>query len=236
MIIMEPHVSIKNLRKIFNGNGPEPVTAIDGLSLDIPQGQFLAVMGPSGSGKTTLLHLIAGLSQPTSGDVVVNGTNLATLNDRQLTLFRRQNIGVIFQSFNLIPTLTTEENILLPILAGFHDIDKAKLDATVTQLLERLQLGHRRNHYPDTLSGGEQQRAAIARALLIDFATDSHGSLLLADEPTGNLDSANSEIICNLLKSLCQERHHTMVVVTHEPSVAQYADKIIHLKDGRIAE
>ena len=107
---MEPHVSIKNLRKVFNGNGPEPVTAIDGLSLDIPQGQFLAVMGPSGSGKTTLLHLIAGLSQPTSGDVVVNGTNLATLNDRQLTLFRRQNIGVIFQSFNLIPTLTTEEN------------------------------------------------------------------------------------------------------------------------------
>ncbi len=101
---MEPHVSIKNLRKVFNGNGPEPVTAIDGLSLDIPQGQFLAVMGPSGSGKTTLLHLIAGLSQPTSGDVVVNGTNLATLNDRQLTLFRRQNIGVIFQSFNLNAT------------------------------------------------------------------------------------------------------------------------------------
>ena len=122
---MEPNVSIKNLRKVFNGNAQEPVTAIDGLSLDIPQGQFLAVMGPSGSGKTTLLHLIAGLSQPTSGDVVVNGTNLATLNDRQLTLFRRQNIGVIFQSFNLIPTLTTEENILLPILAGFHDIDKA---------------------------------------------------------------------------------------------------------------
>ncbi|MBR4372492.1 MAG: ATP-binding cassette domain-containing protein, partial [Victivallales bacterium] len=110
---MEPHVCIKNLRKVFNGNGPEPIAAIDDLSLDIPQGQFLAVMGPSGSGKTTLLHLIAGLAQPTSGDVVVNGTNLATLNDHQLTLFRRQNIGVIFQSFNLIPTLTTEENILL---------------------------------------------------------------------------------------------------------------------------
>ncbi|MCR4576004.1 MAG: ABC transporter ATP-binding protein [Lentisphaeria bacterium] len=233
---METHVSINNLRKVFKSNDTEDVRAIDGISLDIPQGQFLAVMGPSGSGKTTLLHLIAGLAKPTSGDVIINGTNLASLNDHQLTLFRRRNIGVIFQSFNLIPTLTTEENIMLPILAGFHEIDKAKLDSALTQLIERLQLGHRRNHYPDTLSGGEQQRAAIARALLIDFATDSHGSLLLADEPTGNLDSANSDIICNLLQSLCKERRHTTVVVTHESAVAQHADRIIHLKDGRIAE
>ena len=158
------------------------------------------------------------------------------MSDRKLTLFRRKNIGVVFQAFNLISTLTAEENIMLPILAGYNDkdISNTKLQKGLDELLERLQLTSRRYHYPDALSGGEQQRVAIARALLLDFATDTHGSLLLADEPTGNLDSANGDIICKLLRQLSDERHHTMVVVTHEPSVAAWTDRIVTLKDGTI--
>ena len=233
------HVSLKALRKIYRGgvrDGSADVAAVNGIDLEIPKGQFLAIMGPSGSGKSTLLHLIGGLTNATSGSVCIDGTPLDGMSDRELTLFRRKNIGVVFQAFNLISTLTAEENILLPVLAGYQGkgFQHDKVAKALDELLERLQLTDRRHHYPDALSGGEQQRVAIARALLIDFATDTHGSLLLADEPTGNLDSANGEIICGLLRSLCEERKHTMVVVTHEASVAAWADRIVTLKDGRI--
>ena len=231
-----PHVVLKNITKIYKGTGSADVVAVNGISLEIPHGQFLSIMGPSGSGKSTLLHIIGGLTNATKGTVTIDGTTLNGMSDRKLTLFRRKNIGVVFQAFNLISTLTAEENIMLPILAGYQDkdISNAKLQKGLDELLERLQLTNRRHHYPDALSGGEQQRVAIARALLLDFATDTHGSLLLADEPTGNLDSANGDIICRLLRQLCDERHHTMVVVTHEPSVAAWTDRIVTLKDGAI--
>ncbi len=229
-----PHVILKDIKKLYKGTGSADVMAVNGICLEIPHGQFLAIMGPSGSGKSTLLHIIGGLTTPTDGTVSIDGTLLNGMSDRKLTLFRRKNIGVVFQAFNLISTLTAEENIMLPVLAGYQDIGADKLHKALDELLERLQLTNRRHHYPDALSGGEQQRVAIARALLLDFASDTHGSLLLADEPTGNLDSANGEIICNLLRQLCDERHHTMVVVTHEPSVAAWTDRIVTLKDGTI--
>ena len=231
-----PHIVLKDITKIYKGTGSADVTALNGVSLEIPHGQFLSIMGPSGSGKSTLLHIIGGLTNATKGTVSIDGTLLNGMSDRKLTLFRRKNIGVVVQAFNLISTLTAEENIMLPILAGYQGEQLAadKLKKALDELLGRLQLTNRRHHYPDALSGGEQQRVAIARALLIDFATDTHGSLLLADEPTGNLDSTNGDITCRLLRTLCDERHHTMVVVTHEPSVAAWTDRIVTLKDGRI--
>ncbi|MBR0460147.1 MAG: ABC transporter ATP-binding protein [Victivallales bacterium] len=227
------HVKINDLSKSY----PSPsgdVIAVDHLDLTVPRGQFLAIMGPSGSGKSTLLHLIAGLTKPTSGSIVINDTDLSTLNDSALTRFRRRHIGMVFQAFNLIPTLTAEENVLLPVLAGFHDTDERKLQQALSSLLERLSLVPRRHHYPDQLSGGEQQRIAIARAILLDFATDAHEGLLLADEPTGNLDSANSRNICQLLRELCSEQGHTTIVVTHESRVADWADRVISFQDGKI--
>lgn len=230
---MQDHVVVGNLKKIYQ-DGSRKVAAVNGIDLIVPRGQFLAVMGASGSGKTTLLHLIAGLTSPTEGSVTVDGVRLDELSDRAQTLFRRRKIGVVFQSFNLIPTLTAEENILLPLLTDGKGSVK-KYQSVLDELLKKLELTDRRSHYPDALSGGEQQRVAIARALLPDLAGENTGSLLLADEPTGNLDSANSESICKLLRDLCTERHHTMIVVTHEDAVAQWADRVITLKDGIIA-
>jgi len=198
------------------------------VSLEVAQGQFLAIMGASGSGKSTLLHLMAGLTQADGGRIIINGTNLGELNDRSLTLFRRRHIGLVFQSFNLIPTLTAEENILLPLMLEGNN-GQASQDK-VAELLDTLGLASRRHHRPDAMSGGEQQRVAIGRALVADPA------VILADEPTGNLDSANSRSVCELLRDLSQNYSKTIVMVTHEPTVAAYAQEVAVLRDGKLIE
>jgi putative ABC transport system ATP-binding protein len=185
-------------------------------------------MGASGSGKSTLLHLMAGLATPDSGRVVIRGQDLGGMNDRELTLFRRRNIGLVFQAFNLIPTLTAEENIALPLLLdGKHTAETAP---KIAELAETLGLTSRLQHRPDAMSGGEQQRVAIGRALVTDPA------VLLADEPTGNLDSANSKAVCELLRDLSQIHNKTIVMVTHEPAVAAYAQEVAVIKDGRLVQ
>jgi putative ABC transport system ATP-binding protein len=204
------------------------VAALSGVSLDVAEGTFLAVMGASGSGKSTLLHLMAGLTTPDSGRVLVRENNLAEMNDRKLTLFRRRNIGLVFQSFNLIPTLTAEENVALPLtLDGKND---GETIPKVHELLKSLGLWDRRRHRPDAMSGGEQQRVAIGRALVTDPA------VLLADEPTGNLDSANSKSVCELLRDLSTIHNKTIIMVTHEPTVAAYAQEVAVIRDGKLVQ
>lgn len=222
-----PPLLIENAVKSFR-QGDRSVKALAGVSLSVARGQFLAVMGASGSGKSTLLHLMAGLTTPDAGRVVVNGTDLAKLSDRELTLFRRRNIGLVFQAFNLIPTLSAEENIALPLMLNGRVTGESR--AKVGQLVDRLGLSERRHHRPDALSGGEQQRVAIGRALVADPA------VLLADEPTGNLDSANSKAVCELLRDLSVIHQKTIVLVTHEPSVAAYAGEVAVIRDGLLVE
>jgi putative ABC transport system ATP-binding protein len=217
---------VRNVQKRFGAS--KQVVALDGVSLEVSHGQFLAIMGASGSGKSTLLHLMSGLTHPDEGQIIINGTELAGLNDAKLTLFRRRNIGLVFQSFNLIPTLTAEENIALPLmLEGKNSVD---MDSKVGELLETLGLSKRRHHRPDAMSGGEQQRVAIGRALVTDPA------VILADEPTGNLDSTNSRSVCELLRDLSAIHTKTIVMVTHEPSVAAYAQEVAVLKDGKLVD
>jgi putative ABC transport system ATP-binding protein len=206
--------------------GDRVVTALGGVSLRVERGQFVAIMGASGSGKSTLLHLMAGLTKADTGAVLINGENLATMSDKQLTLFRRRQIGLVFQAFNLIPSLSARENVALPLMLDkrYAAADTQKVD----ELLETLGIAHRREHRPDVMSGGEQQRVAIGRALVADPA------VILADEPTGNLDSANSRSVCELLRDLCSIHNKTIVMVTHEPSVAAYAQEVAVMKDGRI--
>ena len=222
-----PQLVVDNVVKRFR-QGDRDVTALAGVSLDVAEGTFLAVMGASGSGKSTLLHLMAGLATPDSGHVVIRGQDLGGMNDRELTLFRRRNIGLVFQAFNLIPTLTAEENIALPLLLdGKHTADVAP---KIAELAETLGLTSRRQHRPDAMSGGEQQRVAIGRALVTDPA------VLLADEPTGNLDSVNSKAVCELLRDLSQIHNKTIVMVTHEPTVAAYAQEVAVIKDGKLVQ
>jgi putative ABC transport system ATP-binding protein len=223
---MSPLV-VENATKAFR-QGDRIVEALAGVSLVVQRGQFLAIMGASGSGKSTLLHLMAGLARPDSGHVRVNGQDLAAMNDRQLTLFRRRNIGLVFQSFNLIPTLSARENVGLPLMLEGSNGDGAA--AKVDALLENLGLTSRSDHRPDAMSGGEQQRVAIGRALVTGPA------VVLADEPTGNLDSVNSRAVCELLRDLTLHQGKTIVMVTHEPSVAAYAQEVAVLKDGRLVE
>jgi putative ABC transport system ATP-binding protein len=217
---------VENVVKNFR-QGDRTVRALDGVSLDVARGTFLAVMGASGSGKSTLLHLMAGLATADEGRVLVDEQDLGTMSDRQLTLFRRRHIGLVFQSFNLIPTLTAEENIGLPLML---DRRNGEASRKVSEMLLTLGLAHRRGHRPDAMSGGEQQRVAIGRALATDPA------VILADEPTGNLDSANSRAVCELLRDLSVIHAKTIVMVTHEPTVAAYAQEVAVLKDGKLVE
>jgi putative ABC transport system ATP-binding protein len=206
------------------GEGDAAVDALKGVSLDVPAGQFAAVMGPSGSGKSTLMHILAGLDRPTTGTVSIDGTEIAELSDKKLTLLRRHNIGFIFQFFNLLPTLTAEENILLPLqIAG------TKPDAEwVESVIERVGLGDRRRHRPAELSGGQQQRVAIARALV------SRPTVIFADEPTGNLDSATGTEILTVLREAVDTYQQTTVMVTHDAGAAAISDRALFLADGLI--
>jgi len=222
-----PPLVVENAVKTFT-QGDRRVTALRGVSLEVQHGQFLAVMGASGSGKSTLLHLMAGLTHADSGRVVVNETDLGSLSDGQLTRFRRRHVGLIFQSFNLIPTLTAFDNVILPLALDGRDDQAAR--AKVGELLRTLGLESRREHRPDAMSGGEQQRVAIGRALVGD------PTVILADEPTGNLDSANSRGVCELLRDLSQVHGRTIVMVTHEPSVAAYASDVVILRDGQLID
>jgi len=214
---------VEKLSKRFH-QGNAVIEAVRDLSLTVERGAFVAVMGASGSGKSTLLHLIAGMTRPDEGHVLVDGEDLSGLSDRELSLFRRRRIGLVFQAFNLIASLTAEQNILLPLLCDGREPEQGKLDS----LLQRLGLGERRRHRPDALSGGEQQRVAIGRALIAD------PSIILADEPTGSLDSVSGQALCRLLRELRDEQGRTIVMVTHEPAVAAWAERIVVLKDGAL--
>ena len=218
-----PIVTAVDLRRRF-GEGEAAVDALDGVTLELPQGAFTAVMGPSGSGKSTLMHTLAGLDQPTSGSVVVDGVELADLDDKRLTQLRRDKIGFIFQSFNLLPVLTAEENIVLPLRIAGAKVDGAWLET----LIETVGLGDRRTHHPSELSGGQQQRVAVARALI------SKPAVVFADEPTGNLDSQSSAEVLGLLRRSVDELGQTVVMVTHDAHAAAVADRILVLADGQI--
>ncbi len=223
---MSPLV-VQNVTKTFR-QGDRKVIALDDITLEVPVGRFMAIMGASGSGKSTLLHLMAGLAAADTGSVCINGTDIGKLNDYDLTLFRRRNIGLVFQSFNLIPTLSAEENVMLPLMLEGRN---SQANATkVSDILTSLGLGKRAHHRPDAMSGGEQQRVAIGRALVTNPA------VILADEPTGNLDSVNSKAVCELLRDLCTVQGKTIVMVTHEPTVAAYAQEIVVLRDGKMIE
>ncbi len=216
-------VAARDLQKVYTTSG-RPVTALAGVNFEIQRGSFAAIMGASGSGKSTLLYLIGGLTPPTSGSVLVEDVNIGTLSDRQRTLFRRRRLGVIFQEYNLLPTLTAAENVALPLLVDARPTEAYR--NRVEELLAAVHLEQRMDHRPEALSGGEQQRVAIARALLNDPA------IILADEPTGNLDSRQSVEIWQLLRKIAKEQGKTILMVTHEALGAAYADRVLVLKDG----
>lgn len=222
MIIMEV-LSVKNLSKIYGIHGNE-VKALNNINLDVKKGEFIAIIGSSGSGKSTLLHIIGGVDNPTSGKVYINGEDLYALNDNKQSSLRRTEIGLIYQFYNLIPTLNVRENIILP-----SEIDgKFKDDDYLQSLIELLELTNREKHLPNELSGGQQQRVSIARAMI------NHPAILLCDEPTGNLDSKNSQEIMRLLKEANLKYNQTIIMVTHDISLANYANRLIHIEDGVI--
>ncbi len=214
-----------NLKKYY-GTEPNITKALDGVTLSIEQGEFVAIVGTSGSGKSTLLNMMGGLDVPTSGSVQIRGKELAELNDERLTIFRRCNIGFIFQNYNLVPVLNVYENIVLPVELDGDTVDKKFMD----EVVHLLALGDKLNNMPNNLSGGQQQRVAIARALV------SKPAIVLADEPTGNLDSRTSSDVLGLLKVTSNQFHQTLVMITHNNEIAQLADRIIRIEDGRIFE
>jgi ABC-type lipoprotein export system ATPase subunit len=224
----EPAILLEHISRHYS-MGETSVRAVDDVSLSVPQGEFLALLGSSGSGKSTLLNLVAGLDRPTSGAIFANGQNLATLSSFELARYRRDTIGMIFQSFNLLPRMTLEENVELPLRLA--EVDRGERASRVRVALERVRLTHRLGHRPTELSGGEQQRVAIARALV------NRPQILLADEPTGNLDSATGEAILTLLRDLREQMAMTVVMVTHErPLAERFADRLATMGDGKLLD
>ena len=217
-------LKIENLSKIY-GEGENQVKALDNVSFSVPKGQFVAIIGPSGSGKSTLLHILGGVDRPTSGKVYLDGQDVYAQNEDQLAIFRRRQVGLIYQFYNLIPVLNVTENITLPVLMDGKKVDKAYLD----ELVGLLSLKGREKHLPNELSGGQQQRVSIGRALI------NNPAVMLADEPTGNLDSKNSHEIVELLKLSNKKYGQTLIVITHDDSIALQADRIITINDGKIA-
>lgn len=217
-------IEVKNLCKVY-GSGEAKVEALKDINLEIEQGEFVAIVGPSGSGKSTLLHLLGGVDKPTSGEVIIKGESIYNLKEKALSVLRRRKIGFVFQFFNLIPVLTAEENIEMPVLLDGGKIDKEYLD----ELLKLLGLENRRKHHPSELSGGQQQRVSIGRALA------NKPAVILADEPTGNLDSKNSKEILELLKYSAKKYKQTLILITHDINIAKAADRVITIEDGEIS-
>lgn len=218
-------LEVKNLSKVYGG-GENKVQALKNVSFKVAKGEFVAIVGESGSGKSTLLNEIGGLDTPTSGKIIIDGRDIFSMNEKDLTIFRRRNIGFVFQAFNLIPELNVEQNIIFPLLLDYKKPDQQ----FVEEILEVLGLKDRRNHLPNQLSGGQQQRVAIGRALI------ENPMLILADEPTGNLDTKNSNDVVSLLKSMSQRYQQTILMITHNVNIASAADRILHVTDGELSE
>ncbi len=218
-------LEVQSISKTY-GNGEAAVHALKNVSFSVPKGEFVAVVGESGSGKSTLLNILGALDSPTSGKVFVDGKDIFKMEDRNLTIFRRRNVGFVFQSFNLIPELTVEQNIIFPVFLDYQRPNKKYLE----ELLAVLNLNERRNHLPSQLSGGQQQRVAIGRALI------TRPSLILADEPTGNLDTQNSSEVIALLKEASKKYEQTIMMITHNRSIAQTADRVLQVSDGVLTD
>lgn len=218
-------LEVKSLSKTY-GSGDTAVHALKNVSFSVPKGEFVAIVGESGSGKSTLLNMIGALDTPSSGKVYIDGKDILSMDDNAMTVFRRRNIGFIFQAFNLIPELTVEQNIMFPVLLDYQKPDKEYLE----ELLAILNLKERRNHLPSQLSGGQQQRVAIGRAMF------TRPSLILADEPTGNLDSQNSREVIAFLKETSKKYEQTIIMITHSRSIAQTADRILQVSDGKLTD
>lgn len=218
-------LKVENLTKTY-GSGENLVPAVDDVSFSVEKGEFVAIVGASGSGKSTLLHLIGGVDRPTSGKIFVDGNDISKMNDDKLAVFRRRQVGIVYQFYNLIPILTVEENITLPCDLDGRGVDRERLE----MILDSFGLRARRKHLPNQLSGGQQQRTSIARALI------NNPSLVLADEPTGNLDSKSSEEVMSMLKMCNQSYGQTVIMITHNLDIAKQADRIITISDGKIVE
>ena len=224
---METIISVRDLYKLYRV-GDSVVRALDGISLDIREGEFCAVVGTSGSGKSTLLNMLAGLERPTKGEVVIGGSHIEKMNEDQLVRFRRENVGFIFQSFNLLGTMNAVENVALPLM--FRGVPRKNRLEKADKMLDLVGLSKHKNHRPNEMSGGQQQRVGVARALVVE------PEIIFADEPTGNLDSNTSAEVMELMKKIVREQNQTLVMVTHDNHLASFADRIFHIIDGKIVQ
>ncbi len=223
----DPIIQIRGLRKVFHVGDVE-VEALRGVDLDVPRGEFLAVVGPSGSGKSTMFHILGGLSRPSGGSVRIDQRDLSAMTEQERTNLRKRTVGFVFQKYNLLPTLTARDNI--EIAKAMAGINGGAADPWFEEVLEMLGVRHRLEHKPRALSGGEQQRIAIARAIV------NHPAILLADEPTGNLDTKNSDAVLNLLRELNHRKGQTILMITHNPEAAAFADRVVYMRDGRTVD